>query len=171
MAFLRFAVLVVPVVTVLAACGESTAFPDPAPCPSPVPPSLPSPTSRGVSQFGPYRPALSQGVQRIEALRADFRSRWPLERPSNKQEFRTEFAAFSDQLVCVASGLRDMQAPTPSLVEFDSAIDRALDDVIDSMAAGREAVRQRNVTRYREWNSSIDGKIAVVSTTLGLFPR
>ena len=168
MAILRVALLGVLVVTLLAGCGESSAFPDPAPCPSPVPPS---PIGRRDSQLGLYRPALTQGVQRIEALRADFRSRWPLERPSNKQEFRTEFAAFSDQLVCVASSLRDLPPPSASLVEFDTIIERALGDVIDSMAEGREAVRQRNVTKYKEWNSSVDGKIAVVSRTLTLLPR
>jgi hypothetical protein len=141
--------------TLAMGCGGGT-LAEPAPCVTPAP--LPTGTP-GLPQARQYLSTVRSGIDRIKKLRTDQRSLYPERTFSRSSEFRTQFAAYADASVCAAAALRDLKPPTTALQPFDDTLDAALNQFIDHMKFGREAVRKRNVTEYREWFDGVDAKI------------
>ncbi|MCC6382111.1 MAG: hypothetical protein IT304_06345 [Dehalococcoidia bacterium] len=147
------ATLAVPFVT---ACGNQTALPDVPPCsaPTPVPTARPNLSAAAAQEFR-YRRAIGDGTDRLARLLADFRAAWPGNKFSSKPEFRADFATYAGLAGCLAGDMRKLAAP-PRLTEFQQKLAPVLDDYLATLERGREAVRQRNVTNYRDWNKAID---------------
>jgi hypothetical protein len=64
-----------------------------------------------------------------------------------------------------------LAAPAPELEQFDTEVDGALSVLLDAMGAGRDAVRERNVSKYRDWLGSVDSDIAALKSAVDRFPR
>ena len=150
------ALVVLALATVMSAtCGEAdSAMPDPQPCP-PAPTLVPQRFDR----LGPYRQAIGRGVAQVDRLTQEFRLQYPDGKFYRSSSFRADFAAYADTTVCIAQGLKALELP-PELAGTQAAFDRELDSLIAHQAAGREAVRTRNVSEYRAWYANIDAKVA-----------
>lgn len=125
----------------------------------------PLPTSRttpGTVSVQAYFSRIRNGAGALYTAREELRGKYAEDTFYRREEFRPDFAAYADETICTAQGLRELSAPVPSLEEFDRVFDSALADLIEHTAAGREAVRTRNVSAYREWFAGVDEKIAAV---------
>jgi hypothetical protein len=153
------------------ACSAS-GFPDPAPCASPT--SVPSPPPQGnrrdISGDFRYRQTLFLGADQLTKLVADFRLRWPDGKFSRDSSFRSEFARYADQTRCLAAGLRALTPPGVAYADFVVAFQGALDRLVAAVGGAREGVKSRNVSDYRDWNTSIDGRIAAVRESFAQLP-
>jgi hypothetical protein len=56
----------------------------------------------------------------------------------------------------------DVDPPDARFSEYDANLDAVLQELIAHTRAGREAVRVRNVSDYRDWFKEVDGKIVAV---------
>ena len=56
----------------------------------------------------------------------------------------------------------ELAPPDARFSAYDAKVDAALTDLIAHTRAGREAVRSRNVSDYRDWYSGVDARIAAV---------
>ncbi|MGE3075268.1 MAG: hypothetical protein AB7N24_16045 [Dehalococcoidia bacterium] len=145
-----------------AACGGSPSnFPDEVECPAPTP----LPTSRAnpgrVSPNG-YVSELRNSAGRLEQLRATLRSKYPDDTFHQREEFRPDFADYASQTVCTAQAMFDIDPPDARFSDYDATLDTLLQDLIDFTRAGREAVKKRNVSEYRDWFDGVDAKISAV---------
>lgn len=156
----RLALVVMAVIGAswLAACGEASSFPEPATCatPTPVTPSA----GRGPSN--PYFTGVRRSVDQLTSLREQLRTTYPSDKLSRSNSFRQDFAKYADETVCVATALRDLKPPSPTFEAFDTNLDNTLNALIDHTRAGREAVRTRNVSEYRDWYKEADVKLDAV---------
>ncbi|HEU4598333.1 MAG TPA: hypothetical protein VFS26_01175 [Solirubrobacterales bacterium] len=143
------------------ACSGGSSFPSPAECAQAAP--LPTATP-GAPERGAYFSALRTGVDDLESELSEFRSNWPSGSFSRDGDFRRDFAKYADETRCKATYLRDMQPPGPELSDYDQSLDAALDDLLSHTAFGREAVRTRNVSEWRQWRDGVDAKIEAVRT-------
>ena len=147
---------------VLAACGTADAnFPAETVCPSPqaVPTSRATPGAVSPQAFvGRVR----AGAAELRRAREELREVYPNDTFYRREAFRPDFAAYADRTLCLAQELRALQAPTERLAAWKARVDGALDELIAHTAAGREAVRRRNVSAYREWYREADAKIEAV---------
>ena len=144
---------------VLAACGSTSAFPEPAPCPAPA---AASPTANARQAANRYFASVTSAVNGLASQREALRSQYPGEKFSRQSQFRVDFAAYSDSTVCGAQNLKELRAPAPTLESFDLNLDTALQELIDHTEAGRTAVKARNVSDYRTWYQGVDLKIEAV---------
>lgn len=142
------------------ACGGATAFPEPAICATPT--AVPSVTGRGAASQ--YFAAVRLSVDQLSALREQLRAAYPGDKFSRDAEFRIAFANYADTTNCVAQGLRDIKPPSIAFEMYDADLDAALQALIEHTAAGREAVRRRNVSDYRAWYREADLRIDAVKT-------
>jgi hypothetical protein len=92
----------------------------------------------------------------------DFRSKYPSGNFSRQQEFRVDFADYADKTRCLAAYLRDLPPLTPADEGADTALNTTLDDLLAHTEFGREAVRRRNVSEWREWRDNVDARINAV---------
>jgi hypothetical protein len=103
-------------------------------------------------------------AQNLEKLRSDLKSRYPEDTFYRREEFRPDFATYASQTVCTAQAMLELSAPAPQFVEYDASLDAALNDLIEHTREGREAVRSRNVSDYRDWYAGADARISAVRT-------
>lgn len=147
----------------LGACSgaSSGGFPEEVQCASPAP----LPTSRstpGAVSVQAYRSRVREGVATIERLRSDLHQKYPEDTFYRRESFRPDFARYADGTICMARGLKSLAAPDSRFESFDTALDRALDELVSHTEAGREAVRTRNVSEYRDWFAGVDEKLRTV---------
>lgn len=157
------AIVVMP--AVLAACaGASSTFPEPAPCPAAAPLPTQHPNSTRPS---PYFSAVRVGVDRLVQEREVHRGFYPTDTFSRRAEFRTRFAEYADETVCAAEYLINLEPTEERFAAFDSDLESALQALIAHTKAGREAVKSRNVSEYRDWYKDVDGLLTAVRTASG----
>jgi hypothetical protein len=147
------------------ACGSPTsAIPAEPVCATPAP--LPtSRTTPGTVSVQAYFSRIRNGAGALYTAREELRGKYAEDTFYRREEFRPDFVAYADETICAAQGLRELSAPIESLAEFDQTFDAALTALIEHTFAGREAVRMRNVSDYREWFAGVDEKIAAVVAT------
>lgn len=140
-----------------AACGGEGAFPPTEPCitPTATPTRAPAPGGHR-DPDGAYRQQMRLGLARLESLSMDFRATWPFERPSSRTDFREAFVVYARDLTCLATDLRALEPATPALGEFDTKFDAAMTKTIDVTEAGRQAVKARNTSRFRDWIREVE---------------
>jgi hypothetical protein len=147
------------------ACGAAdSAMSDPGPCPAPTPP--PTTAFGRRDPLGAFRQTVNQNVIRLEKLTNDFRQQY-----SNgkfyRGSFRPDFGRYADETVCIAIALRGVTLPAglaSTKVEFDSA----LDGFINHQRSGREAVRSRNVSGYKDWYNGIYVQLGALRSSVGV---
>ena len=138
---------------ILVACGEpDSAMPEPGPCPAASP--TPQSAFGRRDPLGAFRLTVNQNVIRIEKLTSDFRQQYPNGR-FYRGSFRPDFGHYIDETICIALGMHELPLPA-GLATTQTAFDSALDGFIEHQRAGREAVRSRNVSGYKDWNRGID---------------
>ena len=149
----------------LAACGSGGggAFPEEVACPSvaPIPTSQRAPGSVSGQAF---TARARNTAATLDQLRSNLRAKYSDDTFYRREAFRPDFAAYADQTICLAEGMAQFSAPSPDLEKFEADLDRALGDLVDHTRFGREAVRSRNVSEYRDWFKDVDAKISAVRT-------
>lgn len=167
---LRAAVATGLAVFALAGCGTPDSnFPAETACPSPQ--ALP--TSRaapGTVSPQAFVGRIRAGARELEQARERLREVYPNETFYRRETFRPDFAAYADRTLCLARELRGLPAPTDRLAAWKAGVDAALDALIAHTAAGREAVRTRNVSQYREWYAGVDAKLDAVEAAANAAP-
>lgn len=167
---MRRALLAAGVAAVLSgACGTPDAnFPEPAACPSPaaVPTSRAAPGTASVPAF---LARVRAGADELAARRERLRELYPTETFYRRDAFRPDFARYADATLCLARELRGL-TPPPRLEAWKARVDAALDALIAHTEAGREAVRTRNVSEYREWYRGVDTRIDAVEEAAAAAP-
>ncbi len=152
------------------ACGTPDSyFPAETVCPSPqaVPTSRAAPGTVSPQAFvGRIR----AGARELAQARERLRESYPNDTFSRRESFRPDFAAYADRTLCLARELRGLPAPTERLAAWKAAVDGALDELIVHTAAGREAVRTRNVSEYRRWWRGVDARIEAVAAAADAAP-
>ena len=151
----------------MAACGGGGAsLPEPPACPTVAP--LPSPATGQQGGTQRYLQAVATGQTRVTTPGRLFLDRWPTRKFSRTAEFREDLVRTSDDAVCFAQQLISIPPPSARFEEYDAALDGVLSQFIEDLAVGREAARQRNVSKFRDWLKVIDelpGKLALVDAT------
>jgi len=152
------------------ACGSGgDGFPeamDPATCPRPAP-------SRVADPLQAYRGVVYRETQRIEDLTREFRLRYPNGTFYRRPEFRTDFADYANETICIAAGITKLDPPATDYLPEDANLEAMVRQLIEHTLAGREAVRTRNVSQYRAWNDGIEQKLDQVraAATMPTAPR
>lgn len=163
---LGIAAAALAVMTVAAsACGSAASvIPEEPACATPAP--LPtSRTTPGTVSVQAYFSRIRNGAGALYTAREELRAKYAEDTFYRREEFRPDFVAYADETICAAQGLRELSAPIESLGEFDQKFDAALGALIEHTIEGREAVRMRNVSDYREWFAGVDEKISAVVAT------
>lgn len=146
-------------------CGDAdTAMPDPGACPA----RSPTPTSRR-DPLGFYRVTLTRNVDRIDTLTAQFRQKYPNGKFYRSGNFRADFARYADETVCIAEYLRGLTLPA-DLAAVEAAFDTAIDEFVAHQLQGREAVKSRNVSEYRDWFKAVDGRMTALRRVSQVVP-
>jgi hypothetical protein len=156
---------------VAVACGSSAgAFPEEAECvvPAPLPTSRANP---GTVSGQAYTRRLQGFAQNLEVLRSSLRAKYEDDTFYRRDEFRPDFAEYASQTVCTAQAMLDISPPDARYAGYDATLDAALADLIDHTRFGREAVRKRNVSEYRDWYRDADRKISAVRQAASTVPR
>lgn len=152
-------------------CGGSpSSFPDETECPVPAPLAT-SRAAPGAVSPNAYLQKLQAFASTLEKLRADLRAKYPEDTFYRREEFRPDFAAYASQTVCTAQSMFDLDPPDARFTDYDATIDALVRDLIEHTRAGREAVRSRNVSEYRDWYEGADTKILAVRNAANLPPR
>ncbi|MBI5948589.1 MAG: hypothetical protein HY875_10680 [Chloroflexi bacterium] len=157
------------VLPLAAACGQPGSLPDPAPCPTPA--AIPTATStRTLSAEGTYRGAIVRGAGRLNELDRAWIQRRPSRKISNSASFRSDYAAYADEAVCLATALRDLPIPDPKYAQWDALFDEKMDQAIAIMQQGRTAVDRRNTSDYKDWNAAVDARGLDLERLMQVFP-
>ncbi len=145
------------------ACGTAnSSFPPPAECPPPA--ALPtSQTVAGIASPAAFLAEVRASAASLLRLRDDFAARYPDDTFYRREAFRPDMAAFADELICTAEALRALESPIAGFDPWTAALHSALDDLLEHTRFGREAVRTRNVSQYREFRGNLDARLAAVS--------
>lgn len=153
-----------------AACGAgSDGFPalvDIETCEAPQP-------VRDLDELVAFRALVYGEMQRIEDLTNDFRLRYPNGTFYRRPEFRSDFAEYANEAICIAAGVGKVEQPTGDFLPEDADLDAMIEEFIQHTLVGREAVRTRNVSDYRRWNRGVESKLEQVRTaaTIVTVPR
>ena len=149
----------------LAACGSSGGgdFPAEIECAQPAPVAT-SQRSPGSASPGAYTSRMRSASDSLDRLRSTLRGKYAEDTFYRREAFRPDFAAYADQTICTARGMLEISAPDARFEKYESDLDSALTDLIQHTEEGREAVRARNVSDYRDWFKGADAKIAAVRT-------
>lgn len=139
----------------LATCGGTSSLADPAPCPTPLPLPTSAATPR-VTQGRAYFTALQNALEQLQDRLQRFKLDHPNNRFSRDDVFRPSVAAFIDESTCTALATRALKAPTQQAQQSRERLDAALDDYVALLAAGRAAIKSRNVTDYRTFYDGLD---------------
>jgi hypothetical protein len=148
-------------IAVVACGGAASSFPEELACPAPSP--LPT-SGRNPGSISPnrYQSSLQNSATDLERLRAGLRATYPEDTFYRREEFRPDFARYASETVCTAQMMFDVDPPDARFSEYDANLDAVLQELIAHTRAGREAVRVRNVSDYRDWFKEVDGKIVAV---------
>ena len=157
-----------PIVAVMLACGGEGAFPVAEPCTTPT--AVPSPR-RPSAADATYIVATYDGMTRLEDLTRNFRTRWPNDAPSNRIEYREEYVEYVRDVTCLASDLKALSPRGESLSAYDTQFDLLMDDTIAIAEFGRDAVKARNSSKYREWIRDVDALPMRYDEIRTAFPR
>jgi len=153
----------------MSACGSGPPPADIAGC-TPLAAASPVPGATG-GQGTAYAATLYAGLGEISNRTNDLVQRWPASEPSASQEFRGAFAAYASRVICLATNMRDLPVPGPAFDDFHRSFAAAMDEQIAIATAGRDAVRQRNVTRYREWRTRQESLAPQIRSAFDFLPR
>ena len=147
------------------ACGSpaSGAFPDEIECVQPAPVAT-SQQAPGTVSPAAYLARMRSGSETMERLRSGLRAKYAEDTFYRRDAFRPDFAAYADNTICTAQGMFDLAAPDARYEKYEADLDAALTALIEHTRAGREAVRARNVSEYRDWFKGADARIAAVKT-------
>ena len=120
-----------------------------------------------------FRSLVHSETQRIEDLTNAFRLRYPNGTFYRRPEFRTDFAPYVNEAICIAAGLRKLEQPGLDYLPEDSNLNAMIEEFIQHTLMGREAVRTRNVSDYRAWNRGVEAKLEQVraAATILTVPR
>lgn len=144
------------------ACGTpDSSFPPEAACPAPEP----LPTSRSVSGVASppeFLARVRKGTVDMLRARDQFAAEYPDDTFYRRDAFRPDMAAFADTLICAASALRTLESPIAGFDDWVGALHLTLDELISWTRFGREAVRSRNVSEYREFRAGLDQRLSAV---------
>ena len=151
----------VVVAAVVSGCGNGAAFPAPAEC-STVAPLPTSDRTPGNLNRTAYENTLLDGVRRLQIHADEFRAKYPSGNFSRQQQFRLDFAEYADETRCLATYMRDLAPQNPDAEQADTALNATLDGLLAHTELGREAVRQRNVSEWRQWRDGVNAKIEAV---------
>ncbi len=155
---------------VVAACGGGSNFPDPPECvePTPTPERRDERSNPGLA----YLVVLDNGIKELRELTDEFELRWPGQRFSSRREFREEFVVYAGRSACLAEALMELEPGDPErLTEFDGMVDAALEQYLGVLERGREAVRKRNVSKYREFHRDLDDAYTRLEGLMQQVPR
>jgi hypothetical protein len=137
-----------------AACGDGgSTLPEPAICPTPT--AAPAVVA-GRQADGAYLRAVTQQTDRLKQANIRFLEKWSSRKFAGTAEFREDLALMSDQAACVASQVQALSPPSERYSAYDAELDGVLADYIQGMALAREAARQRNVSKFRDWLKVVD---------------
>ncbi len=162
-----FATVVMGIGTAVAACGEAdSAMSDPAPCTAST--STPVTAAGRRDPLRAFTQGINQDASRMEKLTDDFRRRYPNGR-FYRGSFRPDFGRYADETVCIAIAMRELTLPA-AFASTEAALDSAIDGFIEHQRAGREAVRSRNVSGYKDWNRGIDIQLAALRVSTVVSP-
>ncbi|MFN0147501.1 MAG: hypothetical protein ACKVT1_13390 [Dehalococcoidia bacterium] len=156
-------ILVLTVGSVFAACGGGTSLPDPPPCPTPTATATPGRGGGGATGAqNRYVREVQAGSTRLNDLLTGFRATWPENKFYRTGEFRTDFVNYAGAAACVTADLARLTPPvTPGrAADIDKALKPFLSDYEAALAQGREAVRARNTSDYRDWAKKMDELVA-----------
>ncbi len=145
----------------LAGCGgtPSLAEANACPTPSPLPTSAATPrVTQGRAYFMTLQNSLEQLHDRLQRFKLDH----PNNRFSRDDTFRPDVASFIDQSACTALGIKALVPPGSQFQQSKARLDAALDDYITLLAAGRAAIKSRNVTDYRTFYDGLDPKLQAI---------
>jgi hypothetical protein len=157
-----FTLVTAGVAAAFAACGGGgSSFPDETECPPPAPIAT-SRANPGAASTDGYVRRVQSFTLNLDTLRSGMRTKYPEDTFYRREEFRPDFATYASQTVCTADALLQLTPPDARYAEFDSRLDAALTDLIAHTRFGREAVKSRNVSEYRDWYKEVDLKIAEV---------
>jgi hypothetical protein len=142
---------------VLAACG-GTSLPEPEPCVDPTPTPTPRPERDEAFRGFVYYRTVERGVATLAEELATFRARWPGDTFYRNPDFRPEFVRYAGRAACLIRDLQALPVPqaSPRFVEFAARVRPLLAQYAEELEAGREAVRQRNTSKYRAWARATD---------------
>jgi hypothetical protein len=71
-------------------------------------------------------------------------------------------ARFADDTICTALQLRGIASPVAGLDAWAARLHSALDELIAHTRFGREAVRSRNVSEYRQYRAGLEERLRAV---------
>lgn len=164
--------IAVPIVLVFA-LGGGNSLPAPPACPSPTPIPFPTPARNvdpGQAPFRAYQRSINAGVQRLTDLRDNFRKRYPTDTFFRHGSFRTDFATYADASICAAQQILAAKLPdgptTSGISVNNAALTTALNDFIANMQDGRQAVANRNTTKYQAWYRVNDARLQAIRDAL-----
>ena len=152
------------------ACGDAPSqLPAPLACPVSTPTQVP--VARPNGQGGAaYRLTVSRGVDRLSELLIQFRNTWPDGKFSRQAQFRTDFARYIDDSVCLVQSLTALEPPNSTFDAFTAEFASVTQTFMKVQADGRAAVGARNVSGYRDWTKAIDGQMSAFGLSLAKFP-
>jgi hypothetical protein len=99
------------------------------------------------------------GLTSLSKELADFRASYPDRTFYRASEFRSDFVAYAGEAACTVEALQAAKVPAnapPVTKEFDSTVKSILVDYAAALEKGRDAVSQRNTSKYRDWWDSMD---------------
>ena len=137
-------------------CGESS-LPAAAACTAPTP----TPVARPGGDLGlnSYFRAVREGTAGLTAALTTFRGVYPDRTFYRSSQFRGDFVNYAGQATCTATALSalNLAANAPSrFKDFDATFKATLKDYAAAINQGRDAVAQRNTSKYRDWWDSMD---------------
>lgn len=160
---MRTLAIVAILASFLTACGSAagSTFPEETECgpPEPLPTSSRTP---GTVSMQVYVARARMTATTIAQLRADLRAKYPDNTFYRRDAFRPDFLAYADQTICAAEEFLQLGPTPPALAQYDANLDRALTDLVEHTRFGREAVRRRNVSEYRDWFKDADNRVSAV---------
>lgn len=118
-----------------------------------------------------YAATLYAGLGEISNSTNALFQRWPATEPANTPEFRDSFATYASRVICLATNMRDLPVPGAAFDDFHRPFAAAMDEQIAIATLGRDAVRQRNVTRYREWRTREESLAPQIRNAFAHLPR
>ena len=144
------------------ACGTAdSSFPAEPECPVPEP--LPTSLSvAGVASPPEFLARVRNRTTDMLRARDRFASEYPDDTFYRRDSFRPDMAAFADELICTAEALSQLESPIAGFDDWTGALHLALDELVSWTRFGREAVRSRNVSEYREFRAGLDRRLAAV---------
>lgn len=161
--------LVLPLIVGLA-CGDAPSqLPPPLACPVSTPTQVPAGRPNG-QNGATYRLTITRGIDRLGELLIQFRNRWPDGKFSRQAEFRTDFARYADDSVCLAQSLTALEPPNPTFDAFATEFAAVNQRFLNVQADGRAAVGSRNVSGYRDWGKAVDEQMSAFGLSIAKMP-